>query len=280
VTALMVVAAVLIGHQDQAAREYAASAQKYEESKRIVTAEAAISRPYTGDKSYREEWRAERQLEAERWTAESNYWSAVATCIGIFFLAATLWQTIAATRAAGDAANAAERAIAVAQENANRELRAYIFAKPTNVSLNNGRLESVTLSVRNHGATPAANIGMRGTVAIRPWPLPDDMVFEFPEVNETTQNLAPQTEYPALINVNLPLTEEAADQLAAGTHRLYALATIAYLDAFGEGRSSRLCSAMDGPTFIRAFIKSKTGDAGTIQHDTAWNFSHRYNDWT
>lgn len=217
-------------------------------------------RKYTGDeRDHANACAQTRMADAAEW----GFYILVTTLVFTAFAVVAAWKTLQLSR-----------------KTSTAQLRAYVFARPTNITLNAGLLESVTLAIRNNGATPAASIGMRGGVAIRPWPLPDGEKLDFPEVRETTQNLAPQAEYPAEIKVGQPITQDAANKLAAGTHRLYALATISYRDVFGDLHTTKLCSGMDGPTFIAALTRSTTGAPGTVQHDTAWNFSHRYNDWT
>lgn len=121
---------------------------------------------------------------------------------------------------------------------------------------------------------------MRGAVNIYPYPLPPDFDIPFPEVEETTQNLAPHTEFPAKINVGRHVTDIDERRLRAGTHRVYALAVISYKDAFEEVRESKVCSSTDGPTFMQAVDMSRQGGTGSLSHDDAWEFSARYNDWT
>ena len=72
----------LSNYQRKADHAYQAARQEYEHSKRILTAEAAAHSKYTGDKSYREEWRSERDLEAQEAMADSSFWSSVAALIG------------------------------------------------------------------------------------------------------------------------------------------------------------------------------------------------------
>lgn len=62
--AVMLGGSAQIAHENEANRAYEASRKQYEQSKLTIPPDVTANRPYTGDKSYREEWRAERQLEA------------------------------------------------------------------------------------------------------------------------------------------------------------------------------------------------------------------------
>ena len=104
--------APLANHYKEAERTYRASKVQYEESKRIEPLGAAgPKRPYTDPKTYRDEWRAEGNLEAQWSMAEWTRWGAIATGAGIIILVATLLDSIAATRANTRATKAAERAV-------------------------------------------------------------------------------------------------------------------------------------------------------------------------
>ena len=99
----------LVKHEQKADSAYQAARQEYEQSKQVVPEDAAAHRPYTADKPYREEWRAEQDLEAQRSMAWWGRVSSIATCIGVLLLFATLWETFRTTAAAMEAATAAKR---------------------------------------------------------------------------------------------------------------------------------------------------------------------------
>ena len=112
----MLIVAALINHHHEAERAYHTAKQEYEESKRIKPMGAAGSKsPYTDPKAYRDEWRSERDLEAQWEMAKWAGWGAIATIVGIVILAATLWETSRAAQAAATSANVAEHALIVTQ---------------------------------------------------------------------------------------------------------------------------------------------------------------------
>ena len=106
----MVLGAVaLANYQRKANDDFQVARQEYERSKRIVTAEAATQSRQTGDRSYREEWRSERDLEAQqdmaRWAMLMFFASAasvVVTIVGLLLI----WRTLHHTRRAADYARA------------------------------------------------------------------------------------------------------------------------------------------------------------------------------
>lgn len=115
----MLIGAGLVSQEKEAELTYQAARQEYEESKRVVSSDAAPESPHARAKAYRDEWRAERDLEAQRIMAKWSFWTALAAMFGVFLLAATLWETTRTTVAATEAADAA-RLSADAQVSAER----------------------------------------------------------------------------------------------------------------------------------------------------------------
>lgn len=231
--------------------------------------------------------RAEGDLKAQQDMADWAKWMAYVTGVsvlvslgGVGLVFVTLRQNRRAMRIALAGVRRASQSVRVAEQTARRELRAYVFGHPKNVHISGTTLVSVTLALSNHGSTPASKIGMKGGVNIYPYPLPADVQIPFPQVEETTQTLPPGAEFPARIDVNRVVALIDDQRLRAGTHRLYAFAVIKYRDAFGHERTTKICSAMHGPTFMSLVDLSVHGREGAVNHDDAWQFSARYNDWT
>jgi hypothetical protein len=256
-------------------------------NERLESIDESIEALKAGPESADENRRAEGDLKAQEDMAKWAFWMLVATsasvavsAAGVGLIVFTLRQNKRSMRIALSGVRRASQSVRVAQQTARRELRAYVFGHPKNVHVSGKTLVSVTLTVRNHGSTPASNVGMKGGVNIYPYPLPNEVIIDFPEVDMTTQTLPPGAEFPAKIAVNRTATAIDEQRLRAGTHRLYAFAVIKYRDAFGHERTTKTCSAMDGPTFMELVDLSVQGIQGTANHDDAWQFSSRYNDWT
>ena len=177
----------LINHERNASTAYETARHEYEQSKRIVTAETATQRQHIGEKSYREEWRAERDLEAQRLMAWWSRIAGIATCIGVALLAATLWETTRTTIAAAEAADAAklsaeisERALLATQRPIVAIERFDNFATAAN-----DRVIAWTFRayIKNTGNSEAINFRNHINLTIRNDDLPDN--FTYPDIAST-----------------------------------------------------------------------------------------------
>lgn len=154
--------APLIDHKREADRAYEASQQEYAESKRILPPGRAVTNGKDTDhKSYRDEWRSEQDLQAQREMAATSLWAAVATWLGVFFLAATLWETAKAAKAAAEAATAAREALGA--ERAWMTLEGFDGVTSSPITIGGVRYErgyAVTLRWQNTGRSPAVAVNV------------------------------------------------------------------------------------------------------------------------
>lgn len=229
--------AALTNHQRYAEAAYQTARQEYEQSKRIVTADATAQRPYTGDKSYREEWRAERDLEAQRLMAWWSRIGGLATCIGILLLATTLWETTRTTIAAAEAAQATKDSVEVARSTAERQLRAYVF--PISASMLDfaiGSIPRADITIKNTGQTPAYDCTV--IACIYRIGLPIVGAFPAPEVPTRMSggSLGPGMERHPKPALNKPLCEADHTEIMDGRDSIFVFGRINYTDAFGEPR--------------------------------------------
>ncbi len=108
----------LYGEYQHASRTENAATQEYEQSKRIVPFGPTAEGQYANPEAYRNEWRAERDLRAQDRMAFWTMVMGLATVTAVLLLAATLWETRKAGKAAGvmadQARNTTEAAIASA----------------------------------------------------------------------------------------------------------------------------------------------------------------------
>jgi hypothetical protein len=158
---LLLIAAGLIHHYKNTERAEHAASQQYEETKRIKPLGVAGSdRPYTDPKAYREEWRAERDLNAQREMAYWAFWTFIATCFGIVILCATFWETAKAAIAAGDAAQSSARSADIAKETLVATERAWLRRDDvrftTGIIIDQGGARTtIEMGVTNVGKAPA-----------------------------------------------------------------------------------------------------------------------------
>lgn len=237
VVALALLGVALANHQHNAETAYQTARQEYEQSKRIVTADAAAQRPYTGDKSYREEWRAERDLEAQRLMAWWSRIAGVATCIGVLLLAATLWETTRTTIAAADAVQATKDSVEVARTTAERQLRAYVF--PISVRLLDfaiGSAPRAEITIKNTGQTPAYDCTVIASIYRIGLPL----VGAFPNPDVPTRmsagSVGPGMERHPKPSLTKALSEDDHTAVREGKEAIFVFGRVNYVDAFGKPR--------------------------------------------
>lgn len=226
-------------YQRKAEATYAAAREEYEHSKQIMTENAIAPRPYTGDKSYREEWRAEHDLEAQRSMSDWSYWTMLATWFGVVLLGATLWETTRTTLAAGDAATAAKDAVAQAQSTAMQQLSAYVTLIGAAVELVNIRDHGlgfrISVTLRNSGQTPAYNFSTWIGVPLidQPEALPFTEPLALAERNGTSITGPGADAH--LVQV-VAASEAQIAALRARTQKLFVWGGADYTDIFGRRR--------------------------------------------
>lgn len=128
-TLVLLLFAALANQQHETEGAYASAKQQYESTKRDAPLGNLAKSSKTDPKSYREEWRNEQDLEAQRDMATWAYWMLVATCfntaitaIGVAFVAWTLDATREANRHNAVSAKAAQDQVRLMQA----ELRAWL----------------------------------------------------------------------------------------------------------------------------------------------------------
>lgn len=153
---------VLAKQQGDADSAYEAAKQEYNQAKAIAPLGTSTKGGQTDPKSYREEWRNEQDLAAQREMAKWAWWMLVATClsaiitsVGIFFVA----ETLAATR---DTLGETREANKIAREIGEAQVRAYLTFEPLSLNLiaMNGvsAIPQLHFVLTNSGNSPANDI--------------------------------------------------------------------------------------------------------------------------
>lgn len=157
-----------------------AAAQKYEISKNVAPLGTAPKSKYSDPKSYRNEWRAEQDLKAQRDMSKWAFATMLATIAGVVLIAATLRYTAQAAFAASEAAVHAESIVQVTDRMARQQLRAYLsteFMEFQQVAP--GEAPVAVIRVRNAGQTPALNVVHIATIYRDVWPMtPDEVIVD------------------------------------------------------------------------------------------------------
>jgi hypothetical protein len=164
-----------------------------------------------------------------------QFWVGLGSLILLFY---TLWLTREANRAAIKSAKHAEEAVKVAQDTANRQLRAYVTRKNIEIKasgpLGNSIVDRYRFTVKwiNCGSTPALRCVHKTNCDIFFGDLPVD--FSFPDIKkprETPIHIGPNQE----IGVPYDIPAEWLVKTVAQTHIVYMWGWIEYDDAV-EGK--------------------------------------------
>lgn len=219
------------------------------------------------------QWRSARAAEAEAEAADKQlWWTRVGTGLAAVILLVTGWAAVSARQAAvathtaavaaeGNAATAID-ALRTMQENAQRELRAYIFleqASITDVRSPDGY--KVSLLSKNFGSTPGRDythsIGIGPDVYPPPRPFPITVRAparpqrpSFPPSGQLDRTC----EMPAL-------TSDEIARFNAGTLAIYVIGEMSYADVFGEQRR----------TWYRLYHNVESQASGRLRTDNEGN---------
>lgn len=233
-----------------------------------------------------------RDLAAQEGMSYASWAAVVLTAVGV----ALIWRTLVHTRRAAEfagaaveegrrATSAAEDAVAVTRESAERQLRAYISAHIRNLKIiGKGKQASVTVDMKNHGQTPAKNLRYHAMTAVMPYPLPENFIFpELPGISDSRDTIHPGVTHNGYAWPRRNFTEEEIDYIIKGeSPRLYAFGIIYYEDIFGQTRTTEFCISITGQNFgaIRELDEAAEAGAKSLKTEVRFHAADRYNDAT
>jgi hypothetical protein len=123
----------------------------------------------------REDRRQEYELQTQRDMADWAFWAMAVgaltmglTAIGLYFVRETLREAVRGTEAAW-------RAVAVTEQSADAQLRAYLFPRNAKLEVREEGGWPVHIEIHNGGNTPARNVECRFGVWVRDLPLGRDL---------------------------------------------------------------------------------------------------------
>lgn len=152
----MLLAAGLVNQHRHGSSANQSTAQELQIAQELPVSSGAPQAPAAKPNPEREEWRDERDLEAQQNMARWAEFLFYATVVGVVLLAATLFETRAAAKAAWDMVKKAKEATELTKDTARRELRAYVLVESTKVTFDNGkRAIDYWIQLKNFGQTPA-----------------------------------------------------------------------------------------------------------------------------
>lgn len=210
-------------------------------------------------RSYRDEWRSERDLIVQREMAEWAFFmlitaavSLVITTIGVYYVALTFRETrrmveeaAKGTKAAITAAEAAEYSSSIAQDTAKRQLRAYVSIEVDDQKDPIIRMEGIRIWLKavNRGQTPACGFRHHTNVFIGDFPLPNGLLLR--EKNKTLRpsqgEIGVSMERPFPVEYRNQITLDEKQDLISGNKRIFIYGVAIYWDAFKEKHHIRYC---------------------------------------
>jgi len=265
IVALSLAAVALANYERKADNNYQSARQEYEKFKRVVTAETAADSKHTGDKSYREEWRAEQNLDAQRNMSDWSYFTMLATWFGVVLLGATLWEATRTTQAAADAAEAAKDSVRVAYKTSERQLRAYVGVEKAVVHEWSREGCIFRIAINNFGQTPAYGLKAWGRTVFGPYPIRHDFPTERPlDVQDRVMILDPGSGFTIAVKTMDPLSEADWQKAVARECRVFVYCEVTYEDAFHKDRSRKFRMMFGGQLVPGAnnMVWCETGNEG------------------
>lgn len=180
--------------------------------------------------------------------------------ITIFFSG---WASIAASKAA----KAADRAVEITERAAERQLRAYVMVESANIKkLKIGEIPEVSVTIKNFGQTPAYNVKVWGLPGFQDFPLKGNLPTERPDEtdNFVAAPLAPTVPHTIPLIFKRRMNEETIHALKAGSHAIFVVGQVRYIDAFKVERETDFCLFIGGPIGIaRGFANYEIGNRAT-----------------
>jgi hypothetical protein len=165
-----------------------------------------------------------------------------------------------AANAAQAATDATKRSIVLAEDTAQRQLRAYVMVHAAAIeNLSSGRKPIARLILKNTGQTPAHAVSHWCSSGVAPYPMPDHVVraLRGRETEMSTKPLPPGAETKAWSESEI-LTEAQYEGLSEGTHALYVVGEIRYLDAFNKPQETDFLLFVGGPGGLIGELASYT----------------------
>jgi len=194
---------------------------------------------------------------------EKNSGTLLAILTGLLVIfTARLWvSTSRLWSAAVEHAGHAERAIKVTEDTAERQLRAYVWVKATELhDLQPGAFPWVKVEIRNAGQTPAYDMLVSAGCLAMSYPLPQNTPFPtIRHARATRMVLHPGTDPPfeAIAGtrpaMNLPnglLLQQVQALIQGRQMRLFVFVLVTYRDAFNKQRETRFCVSVDATAGI------------------------------
>ncbi|CAN5652985.1 hypothetical protein BH10PSE6_BH10PSE6_45150 [soil metagenome] len=205
----------------------------------------------TQEKGYRDLAQSVRASNAGEEAAWLSYIQARIALVGAALLVLTLGATAWAAKAATDAAQIAESAVAAQREIGVAQVRAYLTVETPEAvdmsSILSGTAPACVLKITNTGQSPAYNMLHLSQLRLMPFPLPDtqpNLLTPHPDSIQRGVTVAAKEHVRVDAELDHPLTEdEVRSAMNDGELRLYLVSIVTYWDVFKKDeRMTKLCA--------------------------------------
>ena len=179
-----------------------------------------------------------RMAKAAERTVDLNWLQVIVGTAGFVGLLWNLYYVRQSTKAAINAATAAQGSVAITADTAKRQLRAYVSNVATTLEgFAFGQQPKTAVTVQNDGQTPAHGLTVKLALAIMTEPATD---FEVNVVGPLSKShLAPGAQITPSHKLGVHLDQLNIEAVRAGTKTLYVFGEIDYLDIFNEAHKTR-----------------------------------------
>lgn len=177
---------------------------------------------------------------------------------------------------------ATRRLVVGGENNAERQLRAYLAIKPRNaVNVYPELIGRADFIIENTGQTPAYNVRYVAMFDILEHPLVDhqgDLIEPEPGEKIPTQAIHSHAHTIGSARADRAMTFDEWAQITNGSHRVYLAGAVFYTDVFGIERKTKFAAFIGGPEYQRLATIAFTTKTNPTTMD--WSYSHVHNEAT
>lgn len=203
-----------------------------------------IQTPKANRQPDRNEWRSENDLQAQweaaNWTkyaAIAAWFGTIIAFIGIWFIWRTLKANVDAVQAATRAAVAAEASVAVAEDTAKRQLRAYLAVVGCSIEETDSGF-TLSAILKNTGQTPAFNTRVMAESFGGPYPLQAEKPHPAPD-GQFGATIGAAAEMHTVQRIFTDTPKAVLENLKTGKFGLWIQGTCTYEDCFNAPHTTK-----------------------------------------
>jgi hypothetical protein len=185
----------------------------------------------------------------------------------------------ASLEAAQASADAAMKHVAIVQDTAKRQLRAYIAVQIVGIrGFREGWKAGFTMLVINRGQTPAYQVHTAHRVEILPRELPENYEFQY-SFDRGELIINPHSQITSWASRDNEFTRVEVMELSeTDDRRLYVFGVVQYTDAFNAKHRTRWCASISARTFKEGIAKVRGREDNAVVGHGSFEYSSQHND--